>query len=79
MEDTVKQIGAAGPFPHVPLFVVSGDKKPPMMPEHAMEIRKNNQLDLLRLSKQSKHIVASRSGHFPQLTEPGVVIQAVME
>jgi pimeloyl-ACP methyl ester carboxylesterase len=69
----------AGPFPDVPLVVVSGGKKPPMMPEHAMEIRKNNQLDLVRLSKQGKHITASQSGHFPQFTEPGVVIQAVLE
>lgn len=79
VEETVKQIGAAGPFPDVPLYVVSGGKKPPMMPDHAIEIRRNNQLDFLRLSKQSKHMIASRSGHFPQFTEPGVVIQAIAE
>lgn len=79
VEETVAQIDKASSFPDVPLTVVSGGKKPPMMPEHAMEIRKNNQLDLVRLSKQGKHITASRSGHFPQLTEPEVVIQAVLD
>lgn len=79
VEETVKQLGVAGPFPEVPLFVVSGGKKPPMMPEHAMEIRSNNQLNLAKLSSQGKHIIASKSGHFPQFTEPDVVVATVLD
>lgn len=79
VEETVKQIEMAGPFPDVPLVIVSGGKKPPMMPEHAMEIRRNNQMDLVRLSSQSHHVVASESGHFPQFTEPSVVLQAILD
>jgi pimeloyl-ACP methyl ester carboxylesterase len=79
VEQTVKQIDTAGLFPDVPLVVVSGAKKPPMMPEFAMEIRRQNQLDFLRLSSQSRHILASQSGHFPQFTEPTVVIQAILD
>ncbi|MBW7475801.1 alpha/beta hydrolase [Paenibacillus oenotherae] len=77
VEETAKQIRLAGPFPHVPLFVVSGGKKPPMMPEHAFQIRKANQKDLVKLSNQGRHILASRSGHFPQMSEPEIVLQAV--
>lgn len=79
VEETAEQIERAGSFPDVPLVVVSGGKKPPMMPDRAMEIRKRNQLDLVRLSKQGKQLTASQSGHFPQLTEPEIVIQAVRE
>jgi pimeloyl-ACP methyl ester carboxylesterase len=79
VEETVKMIEMSGPFPDVPLVVVSGGKKPPMMPELAMEIRRNNQLDLVRLSSQSRHVVASKSGHFPQFTEPSVVLQAILD
>ncbi|CAM4371532.1 alpha/beta fold hydrolase [Paenibacillus endophyticus] len=79
VEETVAQIEKAGSFPDIPLVVVSGGKKPPMMPEHVMEIRANNQLDFVRLSKQGQHIIAHRSGHFPQLTEPDIVIRAVLD
>jgi pimeloyl-ACP methyl ester carboxylesterase len=79
VEETVAQIEQAGSFPDVPLVVVSGSMKPPMMPAHVMEIRKKNQSDLLRLSKHSKPISASRSGHFPQLTDPELVIHSVLD
>ncbi|EFM10782.1 alpha/beta hydrolase fold protein [Paenibacillus curdlanolyticus YK9] len=77
VKHTVQQIEAADPFPNTPLIVVSGTKKPPMMPAHAMEIRSKNQLELVRLSPRGIHILASQSGHFPQLTEPDVVTQAI--
>lgn len=79
VEQTVRQLEQAGPFPDVPLYVVSGVKKPPGMPETVMEIRRRNQLDLVRLSRQGKHIPASRSGHFPQMTEPDVVIRTIRD
>lgn len=79
VEETVAQIEKAGSFPDVPLVVVSGGKKPPMMPQHAIEKRANNQLDFVRLSKQGKHVIAHRSGHFPQLTEPEIVIHAILD
>ncbi|UQZ34087.1 alpha/beta hydrolase [Paenibacillus sp. PK3_47] len=79
VEDTVRQIGEAGPFPDIPLVVVAGSKKPPMMPEQAYRLRTAHQQDFLQLSSQSRLITASRSGHFPQLSEPEIVIQAVKE
>jgi len=79
VEETVEQIGQAAPFPDVPLFVVSGGQKPPMLPEHAYQLRKANQLDFVQLNPQGTHIIASRSGHFPQMSEPEVVKQAIQE
>jgi len=79
VDETIRQIGQAGPFPAVPLVVVSGGRKPPMMPDHAFEMRRSNQLDFVQLSPQGKQIVAAQSGHFPQFSEPEVVIQAIAD
>jgi len=79
VEETAKQIQQADSFPDVPLIVVSGDKMPKMMPEHAFQIRRSNQMNLVQLSHQGKHILATKSGHFPQLSEPELVISAIQE
>lgn len=76
---TVDLIQHAGPFPDVPLVVVTGGK-PAMAwatPAQALAARAEHQRGLAALSPQGKQIIASRSGHFPQLTEPGVVVDAV--
>ncbi|WP_068618411.1 alpha/beta fold hydrolase [Paenibacillus tuaregi] len=79
VEETAEQIAKAGAFPQVPLFVVSGGKKPPFMPESAFEIRRINQRDFLKLSGQSTHLIAAGSGHFPQFSEPDIVTKAITE
>lgn len=79
VDQTARQIEQAGPFPDIPLYVISGMKKPPMMPASIMAIRAKHQLDLVALSPQGNHIPASRSGHFPQMSEPELVVQAVRE
>lgn len=78
VEETVRQIAEAGEFPDVPVHVVSGGKKPPMMPERAFRIRRDNQRELARLGSRSSHRIAEGSGHFPQFTEPPVVIEAIV-
>jgi pimeloyl-ACP methyl ester carboxylesterase len=50
-----------------------------MMPEEVRKKRLENQLELLSLSRNSKHIVAENSGHFPQLSEPMVVIDTIRD
>jgi pimeloyl-ACP methyl ester carboxylesterase len=50
-----------------------------MIPEEVRKKRLDNQLELLSLSRNSKHIVAEKSGHFPQLTEPTVVIDSIKD
>jgi pimeloyl-ACP methyl ester carboxylesterase len=76
---TVDQIQQLDNFPDIPVFVITGGKENRMMPEEVRKIRLENQLELLSLSKNSKHIVAEKSGHFPQLSEPKVVIDAIKD
>jgi len=72
---TVREIAAAGPFPPVPVSVITGDTAPPnwLMPAAALQARLSHQQDLARLSPQGEHVIAAHSGHFPQLTEPALV------
>lgn len=79
VDDTVRQIRAAGPFPDIPLIVVSGGRKMPLVPETAFRAHLDGQRDLVALSPQGRQIVAEKSGHFPQIDEPGVVVDAIRE
>ncbi|WP_309893482.1 alpha/beta hydrolase [Archangium sp.] len=76
---TVDLIQRVGPFPDVPLVVVTGGR--PTMAwatsAQALTARAEHQRRLAALSPQGKQLIASRSGHFPQLTEPEVVVDAV--
>jgi pimeloyl-ACP methyl ester carboxylesterase len=43
----------------------------------ALQARRAHQQDLARLSEQGEHIVAAQSGHFPQLSQPGLVLDVL--
>ena len=75
----VDEVQAAGAFPEVPVAVVTGGMPPPkwIMPPHALEARLAHQRELARLSGQGEHVLAKKSGHFPQLTEPQLVLDAL--
>jgi pimeloyl-ACP methyl ester carboxylesterase len=77
--ETVRQIRAAPPFPDVPLVVVSGGKRMRMVPEAAFRAHLDAQQSRVALSTQGRQVIASESGHFPQLQEPAVVIAAIRE
>ncbi|PUB10033.1 alpha/beta fold hydrolase [Paenisporosarcina sp. OV554] len=79
VKETVDQIQQVDFFPKIPVFVITGGKENRMMPEEVRKKRLENQLELLSLSKNSKHIVAEKSGHFPQLSEPRVVIDTIKD
>lgn len=76
---TVRQLEAAGPFPDVPVTVVTGGKTPPgwMMSPAAVGARRAHQQELARLAPRSEHVIAHKSGHFPQLTESQLVLDAL--
>jgi len=77
--ETVDEIAAAGPFPPVPVAVVTGGAAPPkwLMAAAALRSRQHHQQELARLSPQGEQIIAAHSGHFPQLTEPALVLSAL--
>jgi len=74
---TVEQIQQAGPFPEIPLAVVTGAKKMPFVPREMFELHQEKQLDLVRLSLNAIHVVAQKSDHMPQISEPEVVLNAL--
>lgn len=79
VKETVNQIQQIDAFPEIPLIVLTGGKENRMMPENVRKKRLQNQLDLLTMTKNNKHIIAEKSGHFPQLSEPAVVIEAIKD
>lgn len=69
----------APPFPPLPLRVVTGGKPMPrlLMPERLQQIRSRHQAQLAALSPLGRQVIAMRSRHFPQMTEPEVVTGAI--
>lgn len=76
---SVAQIHAAPPFPPVPVTVLSGAKTPPgwAASGEALAARERNQQGLAALSPLGRRVKAERSGHFPQMSEPGVVLDVL--
>lgn len=81
---SLAQVLAAGPLGERPLVVVSagkpGDFAPDFPADLAVEITalvRECQRDLVRLSPKGKHLVAEASGHFVQLDQPELVVDAV--
>jgi pimeloyl-ACP methyl ester carboxylesterase len=79
VERTCRQIEQAPPFPDVPLAVVTAARPPPsrQMPEEVADLRAANQEALVALAPDSRHFNAAGSSHYPQLSEPSVVVDGV--
>ena len=78
---SVAQLSAAPPFPGIPLTVVTGGK-PAMAwatPAAARAARAAHQRELAALSPLGRQVVAVRSGHFPQFSEPALVVDAIRD
>jgi pimeloyl-ACP methyl ester carboxylesterase len=78
---TISQLNDAPAFPPLPLTVVSGGR-PAMAwatPAEALRARAANQRALAGLSPLGRQVIAERSGHFPQLTEPELVVRVIRE
>ena len=80
-EETVRQIAAAGDFPPVPLRVLTGGLTPrgAMLSPAAIAAKRAHQQELARLSPLGEQVIAHKSGHFPQLTQPQVVLEVLRE
>ncbi|WP_455205326.1 alpha/beta fold hydrolase [Kaarinaea lacus] len=79
LQETIRQIKAAGDFPPIPLTVVTGTKKMPFIPEGSFNIHLQCQKELLQLSPLSQQYFAEQSGHFPQITQPRLVLAAIRQ
>lgn len=76
---SVAQIHAAAPFPAIPVAVLSGAKPPPgwAASGDALAARERSQQALATLSPLGRRIRAEGSGHFPQMSEPELVTDAI--
>nr|WP_283254222.1 alpha/beta hydrolase [Ramlibacter paludis] len=79
VEDTVREIAAAGEFPPVPLRVVTGGMSPKgwLHSPATVAAKRMHQQELARLSPLGEQVIAHRSSHFPQLTEPDLVLDVI--
>jgi pimeloyl-ACP methyl ester carboxylesterase len=80
-EDIAREIAAAGPFPLVPLRVVTGGLTPKswLLSPAAVGAKRAHQQELARLSPLGEQVIAQESGHFPQLTQPLLVLQVLAD
>jgi pimeloyl-ACP methyl ester carboxylesterase len=71
LEHVAATVGRITALPAVPLVVISSGEQPPeVIDQH----RK-----LAGLSSRGRHIVATRSGHWIQFDEPGLVVETIRE
>ena len=79
VDQTLRQIAAAPPFPDVPLVVVTGTKRMRFVPGVAFAAHLAHQARLADLSPRGRQVFAPNSGHFPQLNDPEIVLDAIRE
>lgn len=81
VQATVTELLRAPPFPGIPLTVISGGKYALAWatPAQMRAARAAHQIELASLSPQGKQIMATKSGHFPQFSEPEILVAAIQE
>lgn len=79
VQSTVNKIQEFSAFPNIPKSVIAGGKPAFawLIPKAIKEGRMNHQKELLSLTVRGRVTIARKSGHFPQLTEPDLVIQEI--
>ena len=73
---TEAQIRAAGPFPNVPLRVLSATRRPESMP-NLRRVWAETQAQLGDLSERSEQDICDTCGHFIQRDDPERVVDAI--
>jgi pimeloyl-ACP methyl ester carboxylesterase len=81
VEETAHEIASAGPFPEVPVRVVTGGLTPRswQLSPGVVGAKRAHQQELARLSPLGEQVMAQKSGHFPQLTEPDLVLDVLAQ
>jgi len=73
---TEEQIRAAGPFPDVPLRVLTATQRPESMP-NLRRVWAETQADLTDLSERSQQEICDSCGHYIQRDAPERVVEAI--
>lgn len=77
-EKTMDEVMKGGPFPNVPLVVLTSMKKP-LEGARFREVWLKTQNDLAALSSDSKHRVCNHCGHYIHKDDPKLVVAAVTD
>lgn len=79
VEESASEIASAGGFPEVPVRVVTGGLTPRtwQVSPGAVGAKRAHQQELARLSPLGEQVIAQKSGHFPQFTEPELVLDVL--
>jgi pimeloyl-ACP methyl ester carboxylesterase len=78
-EKVADDIREAGPFPNVPVVVITAGKRWIFDTDAWREQWIRFQEDLSKLSPQGRQVIATESGHFIQGEQPAIVIDAIKE
>jgi len=78
-EKVAEDVKAAGPFPNIPVIVITAGKRWILDTQAWREQWMRFQQDLVLLSPQGKQTIATESGHFIQDQQPALVIDAIQE
>lgn len=79
IDESLIQITHAGSFPEIPVCVISGTQKLPLVPVASFELHCKYQRELLQLSPLTEYHSLENSGHFPQLSEPETVAAIISQ
>jgi len=74
---TVNEIEQAPEFPDIFVAVITGGIKMPFVPEAAFNSHLKWQEQLAELSSNSSQVIAEKSGHAPQISEPELIVNAI--
>ena len=75
---SMQAVRDAGPFPPVPVVVLTGTERPlegPVFNRVWLETQK----DLSELSPQGRHVVCDHCGHYVHKDDPGLTVQAIRD
>lgn len=75
--DSIEQIKAIQMFPSMPVTIITGTQKLPFVPQDSFDVHLKYQKGLVDILPNSVHVLAEKSGHFPQITEPELVINEI--
>ena len=79
IDESLIQIIHAGSFPEIPVCIISGTQKLPLVPVASFELHCKYQRELLQLSRLTEYHSLENSGHFPQLSEPETVAAIISQ
>lgn len=77
-EETMQAVMRSGPFPQVPIAVLTSGKQP-LSTTKFREVWLETQKDLARLSSQSSHVTCDRCGHYIHRDNPQLVVGAIKD